>query len=132
MALIISSATTGTLTAPSESHGRKHRTLTNKPNGGTQRHQEAQQLRATTIDYQRQQAKAEALRKWEERWHAGPRTFLAYRTACTKPPDGKLHDIHHPDDEDGTRTFQGHKLPLATLLQRKCRESKHSLIIVFQ
>jgi hypothetical protein len=85
-----------------------------------------------TINYQRQQAKAEALRKWEERWHAGPRTFLAYRTACTKPPDGKLHHIHHPDDEDGTRTFQGHKLPLATLLQRKCRESKRSLIIVFQ
>jgi hypothetical protein len=46
-----------------------------------------------TINYQRQAAKAEATRKWEERWHASPCTSLAYRTACTKPPDGRLHPI---------------------------------------
>lgn len=28
-----------------------------------------------------------------KRWHADPRTSLAYRTACTSPPDGKLHPI---------------------------------------
>jgi hypothetical protein len=37
----------------------------------------------------------EAISKWEERWHANRRTSLAYRTACTKPPDGKLHPILH-------------------------------------
>jgi hypothetical protein len=46
-----------------------------------------------TINYQRQQAKTEAIREWEDRWYANPRTSLAYRTACTKPPDGKLHPI---------------------------------------
>jgi hypothetical protein len=49
----------------------------------------------TTINYERQQAKAEATCKWEERWHANPRTSLAYRTACTKPPDGRIHPILH-------------------------------------
>jgi hypothetical protein len=39
------------------------------------------------------QAKVEAIRKWEERWHADPRTSLAYRTACVSPPDGRLHPI---------------------------------------
>src|SRR6267154_6107236 len=47
----------------------------------------------TTINYQRQQAKVEAISEWEERWHANPCTSLAYRTACTKPPDGRLHPI---------------------------------------
>jgi hypothetical protein len=46
-----------------------------------------------SINYQRQQTKMEAVSKWEERWHANPRTSLAYHTACTKPPDGRLHPI---------------------------------------
>jgi hypothetical protein len=46
-----------------------------------------------TINYQRQEARAEATRKWEERWHASPRTSSAYCTACIRPPDGKLHPI---------------------------------------
>ena len=46
-----------------------------------------------TINYQRQEAKAEATRAWEERWHENPRTSLAYHTACTKPPDGRIHPI---------------------------------------
>ena len=46
-----------------------------------------------SINYQRQQTKAEAFREWEKRWHENPRTSLAYRTACVKPPDGRLHPI---------------------------------------
>jgi len=46
-----------------------------------------------SINHQRQAAQAEAIRSWEERWHENPRTSLAYRTACTKPPDGRLHPI---------------------------------------
>ena len=46
-----------------------------------------------TINYQHAQAKSEATRQWEERWHADPRTSLAYHTACTSPPDGRPHPI---------------------------------------
>ncbi len=48
-----------------------------------------------SINYQCQQAKVEATRKWEERWHASPGTSLVYCTACTKPPDRRLHTILH-------------------------------------
>jgi len=46
-----------------------------------------------TINFQRQQAKMEATQKWEAQWYENPRTSLAYRTACTKLPDGKIHPI---------------------------------------
>jgi len=29
----------------------------------------------------------------EDWWHANPRTCQTYRTACTEPPDGRLHPI---------------------------------------
>jgi hypothetical protein len=46
-----------------------------------------------SINYQRQQAETDTISEWEKRWHTNPRTSLAYRTACTKPPDGRLHPI---------------------------------------
>lgn len=49
--------------------------------------------KATTTNYLRQQVKTDATKKWEEQWHASPRTSLAYRTACTEPPDGRPHPI---------------------------------------
>ena len=47
----------------------------------------------STINFQCAQAKAKATCNWEELWHADPWTSLAYRTACSSPPDGKLHPI---------------------------------------
>ena len=38
-------------------------------------------LEPAIINYQQAQAKVEAIRKWEERWHADLWTSLAYRTA---------------------------------------------------
>jgi len=52
--------------------------------------------KTSTINEQRQAAKAEATRKRDERQHASPRTSLAYRTACTKPRDGRLHSTPYP------------------------------------
>jgi hypothetical protein len=46
-----------------------------------------------TTNYLRQQVKSDATKKWEEQWHASPRTSLAYRTACTQPPNGRPHPI---------------------------------------
>ena len=47
----------------------------------------------STINFQHTQAKAKATCKWEELWHADPQTSLAYCTACSSPPDRKLHPI---------------------------------------
>jgi hypothetical protein len=48
-----------------------------------------------TINYQWQEAKVEATHTWEECRHENPQTFLAYRMACTKPLDGRMHPILH-------------------------------------
>ncbi|KAH9961810.1 hypothetical protein BC827DRAFT_1267469 [Russula dissimulans] len=44
-----------------------------------------------TIRNQKAKAEETAINKWAERWYQLPRTSLAYRTALTKPPNGKPH-----------------------------------------
>jgi hypothetical protein len=44
-----------------------------------------------TIKNQRKKTRDDTIAKLAERWHESPRSSLAYRTALTKPPDGKAH-----------------------------------------
>ena len=44
-----------------------------------------------TIGNQKRTAKEEAINTWAERWYQSPRSSLAYKTALTKPPDGRTH-----------------------------------------
>jgi hypothetical protein len=44
-----------------------------------------------TIKHQKMKTKWAAITTWADRWHNAPRTSLAYRTALTKPPDGRPH-----------------------------------------
>jgi hypothetical protein len=44
-----------------------------------------------TIKNQKKRTKQTAIATWAERWHTAPRSSLAYRTALTRPPDGKPH-----------------------------------------
>jgi hypothetical protein len=50
-----------------------------------------------TIKHQKQKTKQAAIASWAKRWHESPRTSLAYRTALTRPPDGRTHPIFKPD-----------------------------------
>jgi Reverse transcriptase (RNA-dependent DNA polymerase)/Endonuclease-reverse transcriptase len=51
----------------------------------------AEDAEPRTIRKQREESKAAAVDAWAERWHQSHRTSLAYRTALTRPPDGKPH-----------------------------------------
>ena len=44
-----------------------------------------------TIKAQKKKTKENVTATWAERWHQMPRSSLAYRTALTKPPDGRAH-----------------------------------------
>ena len=44
-----------------------------------------------SIKRQQKETKDAAVMTWAERWHSAPRSSLAYRTALTKPPDGRPH-----------------------------------------
>ena len=44
-----------------------------------------------TIKSQRERIESDVISRWAERWYQDPHTSLAYRTALTKPPDGKPH-----------------------------------------
>ncbi|KAI9448965.1 hypothetical protein F5148DRAFT_1248903 [Russula earlei] len=44
-----------------------------------------------SLDEQKDKHERDAIASWEKSWHEGPRTSLAYRTALTRPPDGKPH-----------------------------------------
>ena len=44
-----------------------------------------------TIKHLKKKTKENTIAKWTEHWHSTPHTLLAYRTALTKPPDGRLH-----------------------------------------
>ena len=44
-----------------------------------------------SIKEQRKKTKDAAVAAWGERWHQTPRSSLAYKTALTKPPDGRPH-----------------------------------------
>lgn len=61
----------------------------------------APDLGPATINYQREQAKTDITRKWEERWHENQLTSLVYRTAYTTSPDGRLHPIPENKRRDG-------------------------------
>jgi hypothetical protein len=44
-----------------------------------------------SIKDQKMKTKTAAIAAWAERWHQMPRSSLAYKTALTKPPDGRPH-----------------------------------------
>jgi hypothetical protein len=44
-----------------------------------------------TIKHQKMKTKHAAIATWADCWHNAPCTSLAYRTALTKPPDGRPH-----------------------------------------
>jgi hypothetical protein len=44
-----------------------------------------------SINYQKQATKQAAVAVWAERWHDDPHNSLAYRTALTRPPNGRPH-----------------------------------------
>jgi hypothetical protein len=46
-----------------------------------------------SIKWQQKETKDAAVMTWAERWHSAPRSSLAYRTALTKPPDGRPHPM---------------------------------------
>jgi ribonuclease HI len=44
-----------------------------------------------TIKRQKQTTKEAVIRSWSDIWHQNPKTSLAYKTALTRPPDGRPH-----------------------------------------
>ena len=44
-----------------------------------------------SIKDQKKKTRDAAITAWAERWHQAPRSSLAYKTALTKPPDGRPH-----------------------------------------
>jgi hypothetical protein len=50
-----------------------------------------------TIKSQKKRAKEDAVEAWATDWHQAPRTSLAYRTALTRPPDGRPHPSFHAE-----------------------------------
>jgi len=44
-----------------------------------------------TIRSQKERAESDVISRWAERWYQDPHTSLVYRTALTKPSDGKPH-----------------------------------------
>jgi hypothetical protein len=46
-----------------------------------------------TIKCHKKTKEAAIIKSWAERWHQMPRSSLAYRTALTKPPDGRPHPV---------------------------------------
>jgi hypothetical protein len=44
-----------------------------------------------TIKHQKKKTKEAAVTTWANHWYSAPCTSLAYRTALTKPPDGRPH-----------------------------------------
>ena len=44
-----------------------------------------------TFKHLRKETKRQAVATWADQWHNLPQTSLAYRTALTRPPDGKTH-----------------------------------------
>jgi ribonuclease HI len=55
------------------------------------------ELEPHTIKHQKKKTKEAATASWADRWHKAPRTSLIYRTALTKPPDGRTHPTFKPD-----------------------------------
>ena len=49
-----------------------------------------------TISNQKLKAREAAIATWAERYYHSPHTSLIYRTALTKPPDGKTHHTFQP------------------------------------
>ena len=45
------------------------------------------------IKAQKKKTTETAILMWAEHWHQAPQSSLAYRTALTKPPDGRLYPI---------------------------------------
>jgi hypothetical protein len=61
-----------------------------------------------TVKKQKDEARAAAVNTWAERWHQMPRTSLAYRTALTRPPDGRPHPTFFvPTTKEPNREPQG-------------------------
>jgi hypothetical protein len=59
------------------------------------------------IKHQKKQTKEAMIASWANCWHKAPCTSLVYRTALTKPPDGRVHPMFKPDQ--GTVKFS-HKI----------------------
>lgn len=57
-----------------------------------------------TTKKQKATAKQQAYQGWAEQWHQAPRTSLVYRTALTKPPDGRLHPAFKAPPEANWRS----------------------------
>jgi ribonuclease HI len=57
-----------------------------------------------TIKSQKRNTKETAIATWSERWHQMPRTSLAYRTALTKPPDGRAHPVFQAEQNSAKYT----------------------------
>jgi hypothetical protein len=64
-----------------------------------------------TIKHQKKKTKEAAVTTWANRWHDLPRTSLAYRTALTKPPDGRTH----PTFQQNCNTAKFSRKTLCTL-----------------
>jgi hypothetical protein len=75
------------------------------------------------INYQRQAARAEATRKWEERRYASPRTSLAYRTPVPGHPTENCTPSSASNKKDGLKNpSTPNEKALPTHWQQKQRE----------
>jgi hypothetical protein len=65
-----------------------------------------------TVDDQDRRTKAAAIEELARRWHQSPRNSLAYHTALTRPPDGRIHPTFHPS-KGTAQVTGGQKTPLS-------------------
>ena len=52
-----------------------------------------------TIKHMEKKTKQDAIATWTERWHRMPHNSLAYKTALTRPPDGRPHPTFPTKEE---------------------------------